>query len=81
MVIDESPDLILLKDGDGRFMLCNAALAHLYGTTPEQLVGKDDAALPGNTGRIGLGHESVRSVTYGDSVQIVEENALDAETG
>ncbi|MCP5224332.1 MAG: diguanylate cyclase [Thauera sp.] len=81
MVIDESPDLILLKDGDGRFMLCNAALAHLYGTTPEQLVGNDDAALPGNTGRIGLGLESVRAVTYGDSVQIVEESALHAETG
>jgi len=38
-VIDESPDIILMKDWDGRFLLGNRALARLYGTTPDQLVG------------------------------------------
>lgn len=80
-VIDESPDLILLKDGDGRFLLGNAALARLYGTTPEQLVGKDEADLNPDAGQAGFDLESVHALTRGDRTQIVEESATHAETG
>ena len=80
-VIDESPDLILLKDGDGRFLLGNAALARLYGTTPEQLVGKDGAELNPDAGQAGFDLESVHALTRSDSTQIVEESATHAETG
>ncbi len=39
---NEIPDAILLKDADGRFLLCNQALARLYNTTPEAMKGKHD---------------------------------------
>ncbi|MGB2925693.1 MAG: PAS domain S-box protein, partial [Limnothrix sp.] len=42
-VIDNDPNLIFVKDGDGRFLLANQAIAALYGTTVEDLVGKTDA--------------------------------------
>jgi len=42
-VFDEAPDVILLKDAQGNFLLGNRALARLYNTTPEALVGKQDA--------------------------------------
>jgi two-component system cell cycle sensor histidine kinase/response regulator CckA len=42
-VIDTAPNLIFAKDREGRFTLVNAAVAALYGTTPEGLVGKTDA--------------------------------------
>lgn len=42
-VIDTDPNLIFVKDRDGRFVLVNQATAEVYGTTVEGLVGKSDA--------------------------------------
>ena len=53
---------ILLKDWDGRFLLGNTALARLYGTTPEQLVGKDDGAFNPNREQVDFYLENVRAV-------------------
>ncbi|MBA3259690.1 MAG: PAS domain S-box protein [Gemmatimonadales bacterium] len=44
-VVDTNPNLVFVKDRDGRFTLANLAVAELYGTTPEQLLGKTDAEL------------------------------------
>jgi PAS domain S-box-containing protein len=42
-IIDANPSLIFVKDWDGRFVLVNQAVAAIYGTTVESLVGKTDA--------------------------------------
>src|SRR5512140_1152619 len=42
-VVDASPNPIFVKDGDGRFVLVNQAIASLYGTTVEAMLGKRDA--------------------------------------
>jgi PAS domain S-box-containing protein len=42
-IVNANPHLIFVKDWDGRFTLANKAMADLYGTTPEELVGKSDA--------------------------------------
>lgn len=42
-VIDTVPNLIFVKDWQGRFTLVNQALANMYGTTVEGLIGKTDA--------------------------------------
>ncbi len=42
-VIDADPNLVFVKDWDGRFTLVNRAVAEIYGTTPEDLIGKTDA--------------------------------------
>jgi PAS domain S-box-containing protein len=42
-VLDINPNLIFAKDRLGRFTLVNRAVADLYGTTVEDLVGKTDA--------------------------------------
>ena len=39
LVIDTNPNLISVKDGTGRFILANRAVADLYGTTVEDLIG------------------------------------------
>ncbi len=39
-VIDSSPTLIFVNDADGRFTLANRAVADMYRTTPEQMIGK-----------------------------------------
>lgn len=42
-VIDVDPNFIFAKDRDGRFTLANQAVAAVYGTTVEGLIGKTDA--------------------------------------
>jgi diguanylate cyclase (GGDEF)-like protein/PAS domain S-box-containing protein len=80
-VIDESPDVILMKDWDGRFLLGNRTLARLYGTTPDELVGVDDGAFNPNAEQVAFYLENVRSVMRGGVTEIVMESSTDVETG
>jgi len=80
-VIDESPDIILLKDWNGRFLLGNAALANLYGTTPDELVGRDDGHFNPNREQVEFYLENVRSVMRGGTTQFVQESSTNTETG
>src|SRR5467141_775450 len=41
-IIDANPSLIFVKTWDGRFVLGNQAVADIYGTTVDQLIGKTD---------------------------------------
>ena len=42
-VIDTNPQLVFVKDWSGRYTLANQAVADIYGTTVEGLIGKTDA--------------------------------------
>jgi PAS domain S-box-containing protein len=42
-VIDTNPSFIFAKDWEGRFTLVNKAVAEVYGTTVNELIGKTDA--------------------------------------
>jgi PAS domain S-box-containing protein len=42
-VLDITPNLIFAKDRQGRFTLVNQAVADIYGTTVDALIGKTDA--------------------------------------
>lgn len=42
-VIDLNPNMIYVKDSQGKFILVNEACALFYGTTVEKLIGKSDA--------------------------------------
>ena len=43
LVIDSNPNLIFVKDWDGRYLLANQTMAEFYNTTVENLVDKTDA--------------------------------------
>lgn len=51
-VIDMSPNLIFVKDREGKFVLVNRALAEAYGSTVENLVGKGDADFNANQAEV-----------------------------
>jgi PAS domain S-box-containing protein len=80
-VIDESPDIILMKDWDGRFLLGNRTLAGLYGTTPENLVGKSDGDFNPNQEQVAFFLENIRSVIRSGQTQVVQETSTDASSG
>ena len=80
-VIDENPSIILMKDWEGKFLLANRALARLYGTTPEALVGKDDGAFNPNTEQVAFDLQNAREVMLQNETQVVTESATDVNTG
>lgn len=65
-VIDSDPNLIFVKDWDGRFFLANQAMADLHSTTVEALVGKNDADL---------------SISSEEADRYIQENRRVIETG
>jgi diguanylate cyclase (GGDEF)-like protein/hemerythrin-like metal-binding protein/PAS domain S-box-containing protein len=42
-VIDEIPDLLMLKDDQDNFLLANQTLANIYHTTTQKIVGKNES--------------------------------------
>ena len=51
-VIDTNPNLIFVKDWEGKYILANQALADRYKTTTEEIVGKTDADFNPNTAEV-----------------------------
>ncbi len=51
-VIDIDPNLIFAKNREGRFTLVNQAVADVFGTTVENIVGKTDADLNPNVAEV-----------------------------
>lgn len=80
-VIDENPNIILMKDWNGKFLLGNRALAKLYGTTPDQLEGKDDGAFNPNAEQVAFYLQNVRDVMSQDETRVVMEESTDSATG
>jgi len=51
-VLDINPSLIFVKDRQGRFTLANQALAEVYGTTVDGIIGKTDADFNANAAEV-----------------------------
>src|SRR5262249_46536912 len=51
-VIDTQPSLVFAKDWAGRFTLANQAVADMYGTNVEALIGKTDADFNPNSDEV-----------------------------
>jgi PAS domain S-box-containing protein len=45
-VIDTTPHLVYLKDGDGNYLLANKATADLYGLSVDEIISTNSAQLP-----------------------------------
>lgn len=80
-VIDETPDIIIKKDWDGKFLLCNQALANLYGTTVKELVGKSDNDFNPNKNQVDFLLQSAREIMLSGETRIIQEHSTNAETG
>ncbi len=61
-VINGNPNLILVKDQAGKFILANKAAAELYGSIPAEMVGKCDADFNSNQEELDGFREIDRSV-------------------
>ncbi len=80
-IIDESPDVIVLKDHEGNFLLGNRLVAELYGTTPEQMVGKHDGDFSATAEQAEFFRQNVLSIMASGEMEIVLEDSTDDRTG
>jgi PAS domain S-box-containing protein len=80
-VIDENPNVILVKDWDGHFLLANRTLANLYGTDPESMIGKDDGAWNPNKEQVEFYKRNVQNIMRSGETQIILEESTNVETG
>ena len=78
--IDSNPDLIFVKDEDGRFLLANQSFAEFYGTTVEDILGKTDTDITSNPEEIAQFLEDDRQAIATGETQMFTEKAT-AATG
>ena len=81
MALDESPDVVLLKDSKGDFLLCNRTVAKLYGTTPEAMIGKSDGEFSDTPEQDAFLRQNVIGIMASGLAQIVMEESTDERTG
>jgi PAS domain S-box-containing protein len=75
-VIDTNPNLIFVKDHQGRFVLANEAVARVYGTTAEGLIGKRDADFSPKAEEVEQFETMDQAVLLSGEDQMVYEEAL-----
>ena len=81
LIIDANPNLIFVKDWDGRFVLANQALAEIYGTTVKGVLGKTDADFNPNAEEVAHFLRDDRDVmSSGNPKFISEEPVTNPET-
>ena len=80
-VIDTNPNLIWVKDWEGRFTLVNQALADTYGTTIEDLIGKTDADFNSNPAEVEHYLHDDRQVMTSLQPKLIPEEILTSPTG
>ena len=61
-VIDSAPNFIFVKDTKGRFTLANRALAKVYQTTSDEMIGKTVEEVSGASGDVMCGNHDDREV-------------------
>ncbi len=78
-VINNDPNLIFVKDSDGRYTLANEAVAEFFGTSVEEVIGKSELELGRDAEQVSRHLDADREVmTYLEDRFIPEEAAADA---
>lgn len=80
-VLDINPHMIFAKDREGRFTLANRAVADLYGTTVDGLVGRTDADFNPNYDEVMHFHRDDVAVIDRDLEKIIEREPVTDSRG
>jgi PAS domain S-box-containing protein len=79
-VIDTDPNLIYVKDEEGRFLFVNQALADFFGSTIEKIVAAQSPDLPPHLERLG-GHPGAEQEVVRTMRELVFEEAYRVRDG
>ncbi len=76
--VDQFPDILVVKDEHGDFLICNQRTAQLYGTTPAAMVGKHDDDFGVPKAIADSFRKNVLSIMQKSEMEIVYEDSRDA---
>jgi PAS domain S-box-containing protein len=81
-VIDINPNYVFAKDRAGRYTLVNRAVAEVYGTTIDHLIGRTDADFNRNAEEVeAFRRDDLAVIDHLETRQIPEERITDASGG
>lgn len=80
-IIDAVPNFIFVKDRMGRFELANQAVAEVYGTTVDELVGKTDADFNDIAAEVDFHRQKDLEVMDSLCEQFISEETITDATG
>lgn len=80
-IFNQTIDIIIVKDWNGKFVKCSPSLAHLYNTTPEEMVGKDDFDFTGNKEQAEFFKKNAQAIMEKGQREIVIEESTNTENG
>lgn len=80
-IIDTNPNLIFVKDADGRFTLANQSVADIYGTTIEDIVGKTDSDFNGQPDEVESFRQNDLEVIHHQRELIINEEQITDAAG
>ncbi|MGB3691131.1 MAG: PAS domain S-box protein [Spirulinaceae cyanobacterium] len=80
-IVNTNPNLIFVKDWEGRFTLANQALAEVYGTTVDDLIGKTDADFNGDAQEVAGFIEADREVISSLKAKFIPEEIVTNSQG
>jgi PAS domain S-box-containing protein len=76
LVIDQVPDLIMVKDQAGRFQLVNASTAQRFGLQVTSMVGKTDAEINPNPEEVSFFRQKDREALARDQALFIPEERM-----
>ncbi|WP_100638389.1 EAL domain-containing protein [Marinobacter salexigens] len=80
-IVNAIPEPILAKDWDGNFVFANNYVAKLYGTTPEEMIGREDSFFTGNKEQGRFFKKNVQGIMRRFKPETVYEDSTDSNTG
>jgi len=81
IVFDTVPNFIGVKDWESRFILVNKALADVYGSVPDALIGKSDADFNPNPDEVTWFHRDDQEVIRTRQPKYIPEEKITDSTG
>lgn len=79
--LNSSPNIMMVKDFDSKFVFVNDALATLYGTVPENMIGKDDGDFNPNSEQVEFYRQNCKEIMLSGEPCVVFESSTDVSSG
>ena len=80
-ILDENPNPIIIKNYEGKFILVNKAVAKLYNTEKENMIGKDDGDFIKDKKMAEFFRKNTKEVMDSGETKIVYEDSKDVNSG
>ena len=80
-VIDHIPSMVFAKDRQGRYVMANRSVAEIYGTTPEELLGKSDIDFNKNLDEVNQFHEDDLEVISSQKIKFIPTEKVTSVAG